>query len=306
MTRRAGSLTAVLATAACLAGGVAPQASAHDSLAPPGAPHTWLPSEDWVMRHWVPFDERALTTRLGLRAHDLEAYLYNDHHALSDLVRARGLDPARLRDELVAPWRPRVGTVHFEVLRERTERMLTQPHLAQHVLFHVFHGGMLAHDPLGTFGLPAATVGQMRLDGLTPIEVAASGGIDAAALHADLLHHFRHDRDEGVRRRAAWPDRGAPHPRPSNRPARLLAAQPAPGRGSREPIRQGEVLARAARARVAPHAAPAGDERAPRRAPQAKAAARLLAATPRVELAGARSHGAVRVRPRRARAARTR
>ena len=206
MTRRAGSLTAVLASAACLAAGVAPQAGAHDSLAPPGAPHTWLPGEDWVMRHWVPLDERALTTRLGLRARDLEAYLYNDHHALSDLVRARGLDPARLRDELVAPWRPLVGTMHLEVLRDRTERMLTQPHLAQHVLFHVFHGGMLAHDPLGTFGLPAATVGQMRLDGLTPVEVAARGGVDAASVHADLLHHFRHERDEGVRRRAVWPD----------------------------------------------------------------------------------------------------
>jgi hypothetical protein len=206
VTRRAGSLTAVLAAAVCLAGGPSPEAGAHDSLAPPGAPHTWLPDEDWVMRHWVPFDERALTSRLGLRPRELEAYLYDDHRALARLARARGIDPAQLRDELVAPWRPRVSTLQFDLLRERTERMLSQPHLAQHVLFHVFHVGMLDHDPLGTFGLPAATVRQMRLDGLTPVEVAARGGIPAATAQANLLHFFRHERDEGVQRQAAWPD----------------------------------------------------------------------------------------------------
>lgn len=205
MTRRAGSLTAILATAVCLAGGSSPEASAHDSLAPPGAPHTWLPNEGWVMRHWVPFDERALTTRLGLRPRELEAYLYDDHRALADLARARGIDPAQLRDALVAPWRPLVGDAQYELLRGRTERMLTQPHLAQHVLFHVFHAGMLAHDPLGTFGLPVDTVRRMRLDGLTPLEVAARGGAPAAAVHAGLLHFFRQEQDEGDRQQAAWP-----------------------------------------------------------------------------------------------------
>jgi hypothetical protein len=122
VTRRAGSLTAVLATAACgvcLAVRPPAEASAHDSLGPPGAAHTWLPDEDWVMRHWVPFDERALTSRLALRAGDLEAYLYDDHHALADLARARGLDVALLRDELVAPWRPLVDDQRYALLRER-------------------------------------------------------------------------------------------------------------------------------------------------------------------------------------------
>jgi hypothetical protein len=205
VTRRAGSLTAVLAAAACLAGGPSPDAVAHDSLAPPGAPHTWLPDEDWVMHHWVPFDERALTSRLGLRPRELEAYLYDDHRPLDQLARARGIDPAQLRDELVEPWRPLVGPERFDLLRGRTERMLTQPHLAQHVLFHVFHAGMLDHDPRGTFGLPPATARQLRLDGLTPAEIAARGGIPVARTQALLLHFFRHERDEGVQRQAAWP-----------------------------------------------------------------------------------------------------
>ncbi|HYH87872.1 MAG TPA: hypothetical protein VEX67_01495 [Solirubrobacteraceae bacterium] len=200
------SLTVMLATAACAACLPVRSARAHDSLSPVGAPHTWLPGEDWVMRHWVPFDEQALIRRLDLRGRGLEAYLYDDHHALSDLALARGLDPAQLRDELVAPWRPIVDDARYELLRERTQRVLTQPHLAQHVFFHVFHDAMVAHHPHATFGLPAATVRQMRLDGLTPVDIAGRGGVSAAALRSSLLHFFALERDEGIRRRVAWPD----------------------------------------------------------------------------------------------------
>jgi hypothetical protein len=209
VTRRAGSLTAILATAACgvcLAVRPPAEASAHDSLGPPGAAHTWLPDEDWVMRHWVPFDERALTTRLALRAGDLEAYLYDDHHALADLARARGLDVALLRDELVAPWRPLVDDQRYALLRERTERTLTQPHLAQHLFFHVFHGAIVAHDSQATFGLPLATVQQLRMDGLTPLEIAGRGGVPPPALQASVRHFLALERDEGVRRGVAWPE----------------------------------------------------------------------------------------------------
>ena len=204
--RAPASLAVVLTTSACAVCLPVRFARGHDSLSPAGASHTWLPDEDWVMRHWVPFDERALINRLALRSRDLEAYLYDDHHALSDLALARGLDPAQLRDELVAPWRPLVDDARYELLRERTERVLTQPHLAQHVFFHVFHDATVAHDPHATFGLPAATVRQMRLDGLTPVDVAGRGGVSAGALRSSLLHFFQLERDEGIRRRVAWPD----------------------------------------------------------------------------------------------------
>ena len=206
MTRRAGSLSALLAMVMCLAGQSPPEASGHDSLGPPGAAHTWLPHEDWVMRHWVPFDEQALKIRLGLRGRDLEAYLYDDHHALADLARARGLDTVQLRDELVAPWRSLVDAEHYERLRERTERILTQPHLAQHVFFHVFHGAMMARDPQETFGLSAATVRRLRDDGLAPVEIALRGGVLADALGARLLRFFQSEHDAGVQRNVAWPD----------------------------------------------------------------------------------------------------
>ena len=199
------SLAAVLLAATCGAGPAAGSAGAHDSLAPPGAPHTWLPDEDWVTRHWIPFDERRLTARLGLRSRELEAYLYDDHRALADLAVARGLDVDQLRDELVAPWRATVDDARYELLRERTQRVLTQPHLAQHVFFHLFHGAALVDDPVMAYGLPAGTVWQLRVDGLTPVEVARRGGVRAGSLRATLFHHLHADAEAGVRLGVAWP-----------------------------------------------------------------------------------------------------
>src|SRR5215210_725563 len=81
-----------------------PPGGAHDSLAPPGARHTWLPEEDWVAFHWNPFDEQVLKRALGLRGRELEAYLYDDHRTLAELATRRGIDVERLADDLVAPW----------------------------------------------------------------------------------------------------------------------------------------------------------------------------------------------------------
>ncbi len=209
MPCRAGSLTAIIAMAACcacLTVRAVPVAVAHDSLSPAGAPHTWLPDEDWVMRHWLPFDERTLSARLGLRDRELEAYLYNDHRALADLARARGILVASLRDELVGRWRSLVDEQRYLVLRDRTERVLTQPHLAQHVFFHIFHSGLMSSHPEVHFGMPGHGVNHLRVEGLTPLEVAARGGVSPEVLRAGLVRFFRDEHDEGIRRGVAWPD----------------------------------------------------------------------------------------------------
>jgi hypothetical protein len=65
-------------------------AAGHDSLAPPGAAHQWLPDEPWVMEHRIPFDQAVLQRELGLRGWRLEAYLFNDHHTLAMLAHRRG------------------------------------------------------------------------------------------------------------------------------------------------------------------------------------------------------------------------
>jgi hypothetical protein len=179
-------------------------AAAHDSLAPVGASHNWLPDEEWVGRHWLPFDEQALKAELGLRRRDLHAYLYNDHHVLADLALARGLSPAELADRLVAPWQG-VSDEHRAVLRERTLRVLTQGHLAQHMFFHVFHGAPVHRFSMELLGMDAESYRHLREEKRSYLEIARHGGIAAETLVAGLSGLFETDRRDGIERLEAWP-----------------------------------------------------------------------------------------------------
>src|SRR5215203_6457511 len=83
-------------------------ARAADPGAPPGAPAAWLPHEDWVMKHWLPYDERTLLRVLRMDRKGLQGSL-SDERTLWRLSRRRGLDPNRVLRRLVRPWR-RQGT----------------------------------------------------------------------------------------------------------------------------------------------------------------------------------------------------
>lgn len=203
---RVRPVATLLAAAACTGLLQTPGARAHDSLAPPGAGHTWLPKEGWVKRHWLPFDERQLTQRLDIGDRELEVYLYDDHRPLADLATARGIDLARLSDELMAPWGLPPSDPNYALLHDRTERILTQPHLAQHVFFHVYHGHMVSHDPQSAFGFPdTASVRALRHSGLTAIEIAQRGGVTSSQLRATLLEYFHDEADAGIASGLAWP-----------------------------------------------------------------------------------------------------
>ena len=151
-------------------------AAAHDSLAPAGASHNWLPAEEWVGRHWIPFDEQALKAALGLRRRDLHAYLYNDHRVLADpRTRARP-EPRALADRLVAPWQG-ISDEHRAMLRERTLRILTQGHLAQHMFFHVFHGAGAAPVSMELLGMYVGVLSTFARTELSYLEIASRGGV---------------------------------------------------------------------------------------------------------------------------------
>jgi hypothetical protein len=173
---------------------LAAPARAHDSLAPRGASHNWLPTEEWVARHWIPFDEQALKAELGLKGRDLHAYLYNDHRTLAALSD----DPEALADRLVAPWQG-IGDEHRALLRERTLRILTQGHLAQHMFFHVYHGAPI-HRLFGP-----ETHAHRSASGETYAELALRHGIGLAAVKTWLATEFETDRRDGVERLEAWP-----------------------------------------------------------------------------------------------------
>ncbi len=177
---------------------------AHDSLAPPGASHNWLPDEEWVHRHWIPFDERAVEGELGLAPGELEAYLYNDHNTLAALARRRGLDPAALADRLIAPWTGISGDQRA-LLRERTLRILTQGHLAQHMFFHVFHGLELHGVSHHVFGMRASAYRALRERGLSYVAIAKRGGVSPSAIRTEVTSMLSANRSDGVARHEAWP-----------------------------------------------------------------------------------------------------
>ena len=179
---------------------MAPVARAHDSLGPPDAPHTgWPPDEDWVMEHWIPFDEARLQAALGLPGVQLEAYTLNDHHTFAELARRRGVDVDALADDLVAPWQGQVAPAELAVLRDRTVRVLTQGHLAQHVFFHVFHRFGLEPVAPRLFGVSAHHLNALRLQGMTPLEVSRRhGGASEAEMIRGLAALLRQHRDDAV------------------------------------------------------------------------------------------------------------
>ena len=188
-----GALAAVLVALL-----IAAPAGGHDSHAPPGAPHRWLPQEDWVMHHWVPFDESRLYELLGIRTERLFTWLMNDHRTLADLARRRGIDPETLGRRLLAPYRDELSEEQYATRRRWTEDMLTQGHLAQHVFFHVFHGDLLTGHFRSWFGVSHERWRELRLDRWTPRRIARENGRNPRAVARRVVHYYAMMADHGV------------------------------------------------------------------------------------------------------------
>lgn len=168
--------------ALCTAAVAASAALAHDSHAPPGAAHRWLPDEDWVMSHWVPFDEARLYDELGVGEPRVFDWLLNDHRTIADLAGRRGVRLHGLAGRLLANRRPHVTDRQYRILLRRANDLLTQGHLAQHTLFHLYHGtGMAGPKELQSwFGVSLSEWRRLRLDRLTPNQIARRHDRDPA------------------------------------------------------------------------------------------------------------------------------
>lgn len=161
--------------------------------------------EDWVYRHWIPFDEQTLKVLLGLRGRSLEAYLFDDHRTLADLAARRGLTPTELEDALLQPWQGQVDDGRMAVLRDRTHRILTQGHLAQHIFFHVYHGVDARAMAPDLFRLAPRRYWHLRLRRYSGRRIARIGGVGPRHVLAGLGASFAVDRAEGVRLQVALP-----------------------------------------------------------------------------------------------------
>jgi hypothetical protein len=166
-------------------------AQAADSHAPHGARLDWLPSDEWVMSAWLPYDEARLYALLHTDRAQVDAWL-DDHRTLGQLARRRGWSSQReLAHALVAPRLKSVRPAMRPVLERRALETLTQGHLSNHVLFHVFHTPAIADHARTLFGLRPATFRRLRDSGPSPTTIAQRGGRTRAGARARIAELLR-------------------------------------------------------------------------------------------------------------------
>ena len=119
-------------------------AQAADSHAPHGARLDWLPSDEWVMSAWLPYDEARLYALIHSDRAEVDAWL-DDHRTLGQLARTARLDLAAQAGPRARRAAPEVRAPgDAPVLERRALETLTQGHLSNHVIFHVFHTPAIA------------------------------------------------------------------------------------------------------------------------------------------------------------------
>jgi Tol biopolymer transport system component len=175
-----------------------PQTQSLDSEAPKGAPPHWLPSEPWVMQHWLPYDERRLYALLEIDRGDVWRWLRDDTRSLADLARLRGRQPEALAAALVAPWRQKLrDPARLATLERRALRTLTQGHLAQHIFFHSLHQEALPTHSPEIFGVASRVEwSTLRRSELSPLQICRLNGLPRS--------HAQRAAEQRLRRVAAW------------------------------------------------------------------------------------------------------
>jgi Tol biopolymer transport system component len=163
----------------------AAQKASFDSLAPARAPAHWLPPEDWVYNHWLPYDEGRLYALLGVTRGDIWRQLRDDHHTIAELAAKHGwADPAKLARALVEPRRADVPARMLGVLRARALRTITQGHLAQHLLFHSLHQFAIPSEAPDIFGVTDAEFRALRRGEQSPLDIGRVHGRSPAEIQA--------------------------------------------------------------------------------------------------------------------------
>ena len=187
-------LTTLLALA------VSPSAAmAADSHAPKGARGDWLPRSEWVMSSWLPFDEARLYDLLRTDRAELATWL-DDRRTLGQFAARRGhRDRRKLAETLVAPRLRTASPALRRRLRSRALDMLTQAHLARHVMFHIFHTPAVTRHAREIFGMSPHAYRVLRDSGYSPQRIAAEGGRTLQQSREALRSVLARRDDQGVR-----------------------------------------------------------------------------------------------------------
>jgi hypothetical protein len=175
-------------------------AAAADSHAPRGARLDWLPTDEWVMSGWMPFDQARLD-RVVKTDHDELVTWLDDHRTLLALARKHGVrdSTAALAHRLVAPRLAHVPRAMRPVLEARARTMITQAHLSRHVIFHVFHTPAIPRNAHAIFGVSASRFRALRDSAKTPLAIGAAGGRSATHVRGALWSLLVARADRGVR-----------------------------------------------------------------------------------------------------------
>ena len=170
-----------------------------DSDAPPGAPATWLPAEDWVAGRWLPFDEAPLNDLLDMETIDIAEYM-NTSGTILDLARSKGIRTRRLAQRLLRTRRHHLSPREWRTMLDRTRRVLDQAHLAAHLLFHNFH---ITGVKTSLMGVTPERFKTLYWDERWSYEeIAASGGVGPEQLRRRVLRAAARTGRRGVRRGA--------------------------------------------------------------------------------------------------------
>ena len=173
---------------------------ARDSHAPDGARDRWLPCESWVMYHWVPFDQERLWSITGIGQLEFRHYIADDdNHTLAQLITSHGKDPDVVAAQLMRQWEGKVSDAKFAELSRRTEEVMSQGHLSQHVFFHYFHDPLLAMNSKWIFNIPTGDYHRARLRGYSPAEIAIRGGVPVRQAVRRAMTVMRRNQDEAVK-----------------------------------------------------------------------------------------------------------
>jgi hypothetical protein len=179
-------------------------ARAQDSDAPPGADPSWLPNEEWVNLRWLPWDEDRLYTLLRTDRGEVFRWVRIDaHNSLIKLARRKGVRASvdALAGRLAAA--RDVSPAMRRTLRARARRTLTQPHLAQHLLFHDLHQTALAARAPRIFGVPRLQVFyDLRRAEVSPLQIGELFGRSRVELAQGCVRTLRAAMRRGVRKGA--------------------------------------------------------------------------------------------------------
>jgi hypothetical protein len=170
-----------------------------DPAAPPGASIDWLPNEDWVQQRWLPYDEATLERVLHANLYDLQRWVHV-RRTLWSLAQRNGVRPEAALRELMAPWK-HANPTRRRLMFSRAKRTFTQPHLAQHMLFHTYHVRSVSASWSRVFGVTVAqTVSEARAGGLCYLQVGARHRGSATTVQRDFAGVLQSVAREGVRR----------------------------------------------------------------------------------------------------------